>query len=70
MTLVADASIDRGGVRLETESGRIVLSDVVSRLAEIRQQWMENINDTQTERRSVPDDVEQLRRFPDRRETA
>jgi len=68
--LVADASVSRGGLHLETEAGRILLSDVVSRLSEVRQQWMENIDDTQVERRRVQEDSESLRRFPDRRETA
>lgn len=70
INLLPDASISRGGLHLETESGRILLSDVVSRLSEVRQQWMENINDTQIERRRVQDDPQSLRRFPDRRETA
>ncbi|MEZ6130567.1 MAG: FliH/SctL family protein [Planctomycetaceae bacterium] len=68
--LVADGSISRGGLHLETEAGRILLSDVVSRLSEVRQQWMENIDDTQIERRRVQENSESLRRFPDRRETA
>lgn len=70
INLLPDTSISRGGLHLETESGRILLSDVVSRLSEVRQQWMENIDDTQIERRRVQDDPKSLRRFPDRRETA
>lgn len=70
ITLLPDASISRGGLHLETEAGRILISDVASRLSEVRQQWMENIDDTTVERRRVQDDPESLRRFPDRRETA
>lgn len=70
VTLRDDASIERGGVRLDTESGRIVVSDVVTRLSQIRDEWMENIDDTQIESRSVSDDAQSMRRFPDRRETA
>ena len=70
ITLVSDRAIERGGVRLETESGRVVLSDVVTRLAQIRSEWMENINDTQAERRSVSGNSGTVQRFPDRRETA
>ena len=68
--LVPDATIQAGGLRLETVTGRIVLSDVESRLAEIREQWMENIDDTKIERRRVSGDAQPVRRFPDRRETA
>lgn len=70
MTLIADAAVSRGGVRLDTNSGRVVFSDVATRLTEIRHEWMENINDAQAESRRVPNDSQSLRRFPDRRETA
>lgn len=70
MTLVADTSIERGAVRLETNSGRVVLSDVNSRIEEIRREWMESIYDAQAEHRRAAKDSKSLRRFPDRRETA
>jgi flagellar biosynthesis/type III secretory pathway protein FliH len=70
ITLVADATVERGGVRLETDSGRVVLSDVMTRMAEIHDEWTENIDDAQTEHRSTAGDGKSTRRFPDRRETA
>lgn len=68
--LLPDTNVSRGGARLETESGRIVVSDVVTRLEHIRDEWMENIDDTQTERRELSQNAGSMRRFPDRRETA
>lgn len=70
LTLTADAGVERGGVRLESAAGRIVFSDVATRLADIRQEWMEKVNDTQDADRRVSQDSQSLRRFPDRRETA
>lgn len=68
--MTANSGLDRGTVRLVGDSGRIVMSTVASRLSEIRHVWMENLNDAQTERRDVPTDAQQMRRYPDRRETA
>ncbi|MEP3482060.1 MAG: FliH/SctL family protein [Fuerstiella sp.] len=68
--LVGNPGLDRGTVRLVGESGRIVMSTVASRLSEIKHVWMENLDDAQTERRDVPTDAQQVRRYPDRRETA
>lgn len=70
ISIAADASIERGAVRLEAESGRVVMSDVATRLTQIRDEWLENIDDTQTEYRNVSNDAQSMRRFPDRRETA
>ncbi len=66
----ANPGLGRGTVRLIGESGRIVMSTVASRLEETRHVWMENLNDAQTERRDIPTDAQQMRRYPDRRETA
>ncbi len=66
----ANAGLDRGTVRLVGESGRIVMSTVTSRLSEIKHVWMENLDDAQTERRDIPTDAQQVRRYPNRRETA
>lgn len=68
--ITANPGLDRGTVRLVGESGRIVMSTVASRLSEIKHVWMENLDDAQTERRDVPTDAQQVRRYPDRRETA
>ena len=67
---VGNPGLDRGTVRLVGDSGRIVISTVASRLSEIKHVWMENLDDAQTERRDVPTDAQQMRRYPDRRETA
>lgn len=68
--LRADTSIERGAVRLDADSGRILLSDVATRITEVRRLWMENLDDTYVERREVSENAQQMRRFPDRRETA
>lgn len=68
--MTGNPGLDRGTVRLVGDSGRIVMSTVASRLSEIRHVWMENLDDAQTERRDVPTDAQQMRRYPDRRETA
>lgn len=70
ITLTGDPEISRGGIRLEADSGQVVLSDAVSRLARIHDEWTENIGDAQTEQRNVSSNAQPVRRFPDRRETA
>ena len=70
LTFVPDENVGRGGCHLESASGWILASDVAHRLAQIRDLWMENVDDTQIERRQLTDDAQSLRRFPDRRETA
>lgn len=63
-----DESIPRGSVRVE--SGRqILLTDMHTRLEEIRRTWMEKLDDTQIERRGDGSASRTLRRFPERRET-
>ena len=69
VTCFDDAAIPRGNCRVE--SGRnILLTDMDSRLAEIRRSWMEKLDDSQVERRGDGSAASTLRRFPDRRETA
>ncbi len=59
----------RGTCRVE--SGRkILLSDLHSRLEDIRRSWRETLDDSQVERRGDGSASVALRRFPDRRETA
>jgi len=70
LTLRADASVARGGCRIEAADGRQMVSDISSRLSEIRRHWMEELDDSQIERRSSAGEGRALRRFPDRRETA
>lgn len=64
-----DESILRGSVRVES-GRRIMLTDMHSRLEEIRRTWMEKLDDTQIERRGDGTASRTLRRFPERRETA
>lgn len=45
-----DTGVSRGGVQLNAESGRIVISDVFSRIEQVKQTWMENLDDAQLER--------------------
>jgi flagellar biosynthesis/type III secretory pathway protein FliH len=70
LTLQPDSGVARGGCRAETPDGRMLVSDITSRLSEIRRHWMEELDDAQIERRRAPGTGESLRRFPDRRETA
>ncbi|MCX7387913.1 MAG: FliH/SctL family protein [Planctomycetales bacterium] len=64
-----DESIPRGSVRVES-GRRILLTDMHTRLEEIRRTWMEKLDDTQIERRGDGSASRTLRRFPERRETA
>jgi hypothetical protein len=64
-----DPQMPRGSCRVES-GRRILLSDMNSRLDEIRRSWMEKLDDTQVERRGNGSAAAALRRFPDRRETA
>ncbi len=64
-----DSSLSRGSCRVES-GRRIVLSDMESRLENIRRSWMEKLDDSQVERRGDGSTSGTLRRFPERRETA
>ena len=66
---VKDETLSRGAVRVES-GRRILLTDMNSRLEQIRRSWMEKLNDTQIERRGDDAASGTLRRFPERRETA
>ncbi len=68
--LMADPGLARGGCRAESPDGRMVISEITSRLSEIRRHWMEELDDSQIERRRAAGEGPALRRFPDRRETA
>jgi flagellar biosynthesis/type III secretory pathway protein FliH len=70
VTIQTDASLPRGGCRVESADGRILVSDVAVRLSEIRRHWMEELDDAQIERRRTQTDGHSVKRFPDRRETA
>ena len=64
-----DSALSRGSCRVES-GRRIVLSDMESRLENIRRSWMEKLDDSQVERRGDGSTSGTLRRFPERRETA
>ena len=64
-----DPELARGTCRVES-GRRIVLSDMESRLENIRRAWMEKLDDSQVERRGDGSTSRTLRRFPERRETA
>ncbi|WP_437205269.1 FliH/SctL family protein [Planctomicrobium sp. SH664] len=65
----SDATLERGACRMESGT-RILISDIASRLTEIRRHWLEELDDSQIERRRPQADSRTMRRFPDRRETA
>jgi hypothetical protein len=64
-----DSTLSRGTCRVES-GRRIVLSDMESRLEDIRRSWMEKLDDSQVERRGDGSTSRTLQRFPERRETA
>lgn len=64
-----DPQLARGSCRVES-GRRILLSDMESRLENIRRSWMEKLDDSQVERRGDGSTSRTLRRFPERRETA
>ncbi|MCA9049087.1 MAG: hypothetical protein KDA89_10195 [Planctomycetaceae bacterium] len=66
---VPEPELSRGICRAESSRTTLV-TDMDDRLAEIRRIWMENLNETQTERRTDDPTGRRFRRFPDRRHTA
>ncbi|MEW4490293.1 FliH/SctL family protein [Thalassoglobus sp. JC818] len=70
MELRSDNQLERGSCKLiEPQIGELV-SNIGTRLSEIRRHWLEDLDDTQVERRQAEGKDQRLRRFPDRRETA
>lgn len=69
LTCTENPTMPRGSCRVES-GRRILVTEMNSRLEEIRRTWMENLDDAQTERRGDGTAARTLRRFPDRRETA
>lgn len=69
VSCVDDDSINRGGCRIEA-GRRVLVSDMHSRMEDIRRAWLEKLDDSQIERRGDGSASRTLRRFPDRRETA
>lgn len=69
VTIVGDGSLPRGDCRADGPDFS-VLSRVELQLSEIRQHLLECLEHAQTERRRTQPGTGDLRRFPDRRETA
>lgn len=69
LTVTQDESLNRGSCRVES-GRRILLTDLQSRLDDIRRSWMEKLDDSQIERRGDGSTGRSLRRFPDRREAS
>lgn len=67
--VAADTALARGNCRVASARTTLV-TDLDDRLADIRRIWMENLNETQTERRADDPAGRGFRRFPDRRHTA
>lgn len=68
--LRGDPAVPRGGCRVEGGDNTVLISRLEDRLEEIRQVWLEGLNDAQVERRRHAEGDQALRRFPDRRDTA
>lgn len=69
MDIVADSELERGHCRAESARTTLV-TDIEDQLADIRRIWMENLDETQIERRADDPAGRGFRRFPDRRHTA
>lgn len=69
ITVNQDDSLNRGSCRVES-GRRILLTDLPTRLNDIRRSWMEKLDDSQIERRGDGSTGRSLRRFPDRREAS
>ncbi len=69
VTVQADSTLERGSCRAAAPDLEL-LSDVQLHVADIREALLESMEDAQTERRQAQAGDRNLRRFPDRRETA
>ncbi|MCP4169709.1 MAG: hypothetical protein GY758_02930 [Fuerstiella sp.] len=67
--VASDVELTRGNCRVQSARTTLI-TDLDDRLADIRRIWMENLNETQTERRADDPAGRGFRRFPDRRHTA
>lgn len=68
--LHADPTLHRGDCRAEAPDGAGVLRETATQLAELRELWLEELDDAQVERRSHDAARSGFKRFPERRETA
>ena len=67
--VISDTHLTRGSCTAESENISLV-TDLETRLASVRQAWLENLDDAQTERRAPGRNGWEPGRVPDRRETA
>ena len=68
--LHADPTLRRGDCRADAPDGAGVLRETATQLAELRELWLEELDDAQVERRSHDPARAGFKRFPERRETA
>lgn len=65
-----DETLPRGSCRVVSAEGAAWQTDISERLANIRKHWLDELDESQVERRKTQVSDSSLRRFPDRRETA
>ena len=70
LTIHVDANLPRGSCEVTTSEGNSWRAEMSTRLEQIRKHWLEELDESQVERRQTQDADSSLRRFPDRRETA
>ena len=63
-SLITDDSLARGACDIRQPGSGHLVTDIGTRLSEIRRHWMEELDDTQVERRETQHHGKQLRRFP------
>jgi len=69
VAFVTDTKVQRGNYRAETDDGCLA-TNIELEIEEIRRQLVRDMEDAQTERRQIEGTDQNLRRYPDRRETA
>ncbi len=70
ITFQTNSSFERGACEVQSFQKQTLRSSISQQLANIRKHWLEELDDSQIERRKTEDADATLRRFPDRRETA
>ncbi|QDT32817.1 FliH/SctL family protein [Thalassoglobus polymorphus] len=70
ITFQTNSSFERGSCEVQSFKKQTLRSNISQRLANIRKHWLEELDDSQIERRKAENADATLRRFPDRRETA
>lgn len=70
LSIQADTNLARGSCQLKNGTDEVYITEISHRIAQIRKHWLEELDDSQVERRQAQGGHSSLRRFPDRRETA